>query len=172
MRGKRHGFAETVRLARIIPAHAGQTGASSTTFPHRPDHPRACGANVALVVCCHSMSGSSPRMRGKLDDLRDMLSRLRIIPAHAGQTDTRVETVHIPADHPRACGANCCAAYSRCHIAGSSPRMRGKRRHSTLFHESIRIIPAHAGQTHLPCRAYSLCPDHPRACGANEASLR
>ena len=113
--------------------------------------------------------GSSPRMRGKLICRFCRRCRMRIIPAHAGQT---TRTTSCPArypDHPRACGANLGKIGSLFGSFGSSPRMRGKRfvgRDAIKMH---RIIPAHAGQTSKPSRCRCRRPDHPRACGANGA---
>ena len=54
--------------------------------PRSTDHPRACGANAKQTAEGAALTGSSPRMRGKLTaDAGDTHSR-RIIPAHAGQT--------------------------------------------------------------------------------------
>ena len=91
----------------------------------------------------------------------------RIIPARAGQTRHCGVWVAQYADHPRACGANCPAGTSKMNGVGSSPRVRGKR--SVPGHDShlTRIIPARAGQTGWFMLAGTVCPDHPRACGAN-----
>ena len=93
MRGKRMvaGIWQTGR--RIIPAHAGQTPPSTTRDTCRPDHPRACGANLFDSSSSTHAVGSSPRMRGKQGRVRADPIRRRIIPAHAGQTTT-VLTVH------------------------------------------------------------------------------
>ena len=48
MRGKPKSKADGNKGIRIIPAHAGQTGALSTLRVVRPDHPRACGANPLM----------------------------------------------------------------------------------------------------------------------------
>ncbi len=109
-------------------------------------------------------------MRGKLLRCRIGQDRHRIIPAHAGQTfQMWGMQVHV-SDHPRACGANALSSRFFKASHGSSPRMRGKRRFLAGHGIHVRIIPAHAGQTytcrwHPPART-----DHPRACGANNAS--
>ena len=72
------------------------------------------------------MSGSSPRMRGKLLRCRIGQDRHRIIPAHAGQTNGVSVAMMVCPDHPRACGANLSAQYPDELVFGSSPRMRGK----------------------------------------------
>ena len=112
-------------------------------------------------------SGSSPRMRGKRSRRRCPTSSPRIIPAHAGQTSCRNCGTHNHPDHPRACGANTIAFGEFFVGSGSSPRMRGKQTGSPDLADSVRIIPAHAGQTWGPCREDGPEPDHPRACGAN-----
>ena len=88
MRGKLHRDLGQLDRFRIIPAHAGQTEIIKTHLRLLPDHPRACGANLCFALCFLLLLGSSPRMRGKrqLCDTRHL--RLRIIPAHAGQTAT------------------------------------------------------------------------------------
>ena len=167
MRGKPAARSRRVMRVRIIPAHAGQTSAAARAGWSRPDHPRACGANVLTLHLHHAASGSSPRMRGKRLDFKGFELKSRIIPAHAGQTTTTGACDAATKDHPRACGANAARLAPRRFPSGSSPRMRGKRRRPTLFHDSIRIIPAHAGQTIVPRHPRTMCPDHPRACGAN-----
>ena len=147
VRGKPHGAARPLHAARIIPARAGQTGTDERRRGAPSDHPRACGANQL--------------------DARRHHRRRRIIPARAGQTQSHHGGLRPGTDHPRACGANAATCFSRSASAGSSPRVRGKRRRSTLFHDSIRIIPARAGQTHDDTRRGQEKTDHPRACGAN-----
>ena len=88
-------------------------------------------------------------MRGKLAVLAAGRPHLRIIPAHAGQTNTCLSRRPDRSDHPRACGANSSMPASPTLTIGSSPRMRGKR---TLTRRT---------------RDASCGTDHPRACGAN-----
>ena len=126
MRGKLSWCLSRSASRRIIPAHAGQTFHEIAPRRRGADHPRACGANKRSTGRWESRCGSSPRMRGKQTGLNGVLVRVRIIPAHAGQTwrglGLRVRTT----DHPRACGANRAdRRVSRDH-SGSSPRMRGK----------------------------------------------
>ena len=128
MRGKRFVGRDAIKMHRIIPAHAGQTGLTFPGWGRTSDHPRACGANAYRTSNRSKSTGSSPRMRGKLtvDYCFDFV--LRIIPAHAGQTVLPALQPLMSADHPRACGANI--------------RCAGRRSGGD------RIIPAHAGQTY------------------------
>ena len=147
MRGKRQMATLMSSTQRIIPAHAGQTSRRNSSCYRQPDHPRACGANEHVRFLVGLRHGSSPRMRGKRYQRPPPPRQRRIIPAHAGQTPPSTTRDICRPDHPRACGANAARLAPRRFPSGSSPRMRGKRRRPTLFHDSIRIIPAHAGQT-------------------------
>ena len=50
-------------------------------------------------------------------------------------------------------------------MCGSSPRMRGARRHPKRRTTYRGIIPAYAGSTPVCCRSGSVSGDHPRVCG-------
>ena len=167
MRGKRQVQKHNEFRGRIIPAHAGQTSASSASSSPTTDHPRACGANQGQRHPSRRLPGSSPRMRGKL--LGQLANRIhrRIIPAHAGQTRRCVVTQDFSADHPRACGANSVGVGVAPVELGSSPRMRGKLPVIHRDETNDRIIPAHAGQTPSLEMPQYMTSDHPRACGAN-----
>ena len=110
-------------------------------------------------------------MRGKLPIIARQDRRVRIIPAHAGQTPAFCRSREGSSDHPRACGAN--GGYWRVHMDadGSSPRMRGKRLRILRPLRRSRIIPAHAGQTAPVAPSVDIDADHPRACGANTWAL-
>ena len=168
MRGKHDRYGHAVAQRRIIPAHAGQTALSSSSLVNATDHPRACGANVSSQSAMARKSGSSPRMRGKQLPIAKMLAHVRIIPAHAGQTARSSPCPRRSSDHPRACGANAVQSKGCPAVDGSSPRMRGKLTANAVIRLTMRIIPAHAGQTWRADASTTACPDHPRACGANE----
>ena len=167
MRGKPRRDRQQDAILRIIPAHAGQTRTAGAGRCGHADHPRACGANPSSLAICVVSNGSSPRMRGKPQRGRRRQRRDRIIPAHAGQTTPARPLGAPPSDHPRACGANVACSRSRMPMTGSSPRMRGKRALPEPIKLHLRIIPAHAGQTHPYTSTTMWASDHPRACGAN-----
>ena len=147
MRGK-HGVERQNRLPdRIIPAHAGQTGCRCWVDGTGSDHPRACGANLQPGREGEADAGSSPRMRGKHRRNHGRNRLGRIIPAHAGQTPMFRPVSSSNPDHPRACGANRQRFAKLVAQRGSSPRMRGKLFCVFVLCFSLRIIPAHAGQT-------------------------
>ena len=110
-------------------------------------------------------------MRGKLGSASSLPSQVRIIPAHAGQTHDPTHRSQTHSDHPRACGANSTGLRGRPSSSGSSPRMRGKPTCIIGVCAPTRIIPAHAGQTNMRVISPTEWPDHPRACGANQAGV-
>ena len=119
-------------------------------------------ASVATVIW-----GSSPRVRGKLMDVRGLTQAARLIPARAGKTSTSPTPRRSRSAHPRACGENS-TRWSLDDIdAGSSPRVRGKRPPIRASAHGRRLIPARAGKTSAPWGARGRMWAHPRACGEN-----
>ena len=171
VRGKPFSSIRAPHLTRIIPARAGQTQRQGRLQHGRPDHPRACGANVNPWTSSESMVGSSPRVRGKPRQVQSSGTPVRIIPARAGQTRTTGRPSPPATDHPRACGANLTGGRPDDTVGGSSPRVRGKLGSGALNELNERIIPARAGQTRWNRWNCSTSSDHPRACGANNSSV-
>ena len=127
MRGKLRHVGPYRRVGRIIPARAGQTPSSRKAARPWTDHPRACGANATADSQTNDIRGSSPRVRGKPGQIPCARTRIRIIPARAGQTTRTRSTSARTTDHPRACGANVEKKSRRGYKFGSSPRVRGKQ---------------------------------------------
>ena len=74
-------------------------------------------------------------------------------------------------DHPRVCGENQQQISRNYNIAGSPPRMRGKRSSSSGTVSSRRITPAYAGKTPSRLRTGGNAWDHPRVCGENQQQI-
>ena len=91
--------------------------------------------------------GSSPRLRGTLDEFECAEQICGIIPALAGNTSVESSKRFPTGDHPRACGEHWLRVRDVLPSQGSSPRLRGTP-HQTS-HETDRggIIPALAGNT-------------------------
>ena len=70
----------------IIPADAGSTVLIPANIPADKDHPRGCGEHSARRKCETLTEGSSPRMRGALEDHHPVVGSRGIIPADAGST--------------------------------------------------------------------------------------
>ena len=109
--------------------------------------------------------GSSPRMRGTHRDYETNGDKVRIIPAHAGNTVIHARKPLVIRDHPRACGEHSGAIRHSASRPGSSPRMRGTPVPDGRARPSRGIIPAHAGNTGSRISGLQSCGDHPRACG-------
>ena len=113
------------------------------------------------------MTGSSPRVRGSLDQEYTLDGWAGIIPAGAGLT--RICTAASAAcwDHPRGCGAHVPAQIMLFYMLGSSPRVRGSPRLLFMRDSFSGIIPAGAGLTANFSPEGRLSRDHPRGCGAH-----
>ena len=108
MRGKLHPRLTVSEPTGITPAHAGKTSRLHTSLPTRRDHPRACGENAIMSAVCVQSTGSSPRVRGKLQPVPCSELRVGITPACAGKT-CAVSSARLPMwNHPRVCGENRC----------------------------------------------------------------
>ena len=88
-----------------------------------------------------------------------------IIPAYAGNTICRFRSNRDRRDHPRVCGEHSTTPVVTPKQQGSSPRMRGTHRISTLSVGRRGIIPAYAGNTMDPACIPGVLRDHPRVCG-------
>ena len=132
---------------RIIPADAGSTYLVSNDKDAVWDHPRGCGEHSFPSVHIVSLSGSSPRMRGAQERRIHVTVDGRIIPADAGSTRPLTNPGEGVTDHPRGCGEHKKKKPLYKRVWGSSPRMRGARRHRQLHEQQDGIIPADAGST-------------------------
>ena len=156
---------------RLIPARAGKT-------PRGPDppspvraHPRACGENCAPWRVRHLCWGSSPRVRGKRPFPQLRAGAPGLIPARAGKTPAASPATDPTWAHPRACGENAASSRQSSFVAGSSPRVRGKRGGDDALAAAPGLIPARAGKTPTRPPASSTRAAHPRACGENVRAL-
>ena len=112
---------------RFIPAHAGNTAASSAAQAILTVHPRACGEHLVDLALLLERLGSSPRMRGTRFSAALREHVIRFIPAHAGNTPARPVRSETCSVHPRACGEHWPSSTRIVLVLGSSPRMRGTR---------------------------------------------
>ena len=147
MRGTGANQRERVRRLRFIPAHAGNSARNLHQSPICAVHPRACGEQQGDVVIAQVYDGSSPRMRGTEDILIPDVCPARFIPAHAGNSSSRLGRADRISVHPRACGEQRSLRAELREIIGSSPRMRGTAIGDIALFGNIRFIPAHAGNS-------------------------
>ena len=85
MRGKVFPCTDLLFAVRITPAHAGKRNAAVQRMMVRKDHPRACGEKYIHNLPEYSITGSPPRMRGKVTAHIVNTLVQRITPAHAGK---------------------------------------------------------------------------------------
>ena len=157
---------------RLIPAHAGKTDRPDPWASQRAAHPRSRGENCAWRSAISDIRGSSPLTRGKLDSNVEDELRDRLIPAHAGKTMlSSGPCSRVPA-HPRSRGENIILDSFEGLEHGSSPLTRGKHRLGFTNSATRRLIPAHAGKTHLEQRVPCIGGAHPRSRGENGRSAR
>ena len=171
----------------LIPAHAGKTGARAGQRSWKTAHPRSRGENldiqVALLVNRGSRGenglellpddtyrGSSPLTRGKLKAGAGLLWQGRLIPAHAGKTNTSKPTKTKKPAHPRSRGENADKRNHRLRLSGSSPLTRGKLVRSAGTSRADRLIPAHAGKTTSRGGPRGGGAAHPRSRGENDGN--
>ena len=75
---------KALRLARLIPACAGNTTIISPPLRHHKAHPRSSGEHSPLTTSKMVVVGSSPLARGTRTGRRPRLPRAGLIPARAG----------------------------------------------------------------------------------------
>ena len=151
----------------LIPARAGKTSIVWSTMRRRTAHPRAGGENALADQLIEVRRGSSPRGRGKREQLTREPLLPRLIPARAGKTDCDTYRGAGHAAHPRAGGENARITHrehdggahpraggeNEAHclvpsgVYGSSPRGRGKLIPVILSGILHGLIPARAGKT-------------------------
>ena len=146
-RGTRGPAFRLQRLARFIPACAGNTRTQAPRQPRWAVHPRMRGEHEASLKERSVGSGSSPHARGTRFIAPRQYDRRRFIPACAGNTRDGSHQSRCRPVHPRMRGEH--VGCGRCHSAasGSSPHARGTRKRRGHRPAFARFIPACAGNT-------------------------
>ena len=157
----------------LIPAHAGKTNFPASMVIKLGAHPRSRGENVGRHRRAQWRWGSSPLTRGKPMQQLDLLSPVRLIPAHAGKTWKTTRTVPGSEAHPRSRGENAAGVIGTFVAGGSSPLTRGKHLACASGELFAGLIPAHAGKTRPWAGGRPWRRAHPRSRGENRrVSLR
>ncbi len=159
------------RTARIISAHAENSGHGRSPRAAFWDHLRACGEQNVRFQSYEEGRGSSPRMRRTVR--HDPLAHLvgGIISAHAENSGARPMHPEWARDHLRACGEQVEIEAVGGALAGSSPRMRRTARLEPHLRTVHRIISAHAENSVIAARNSAAVGDHLRACGEQYGML-
>ena len=146
-RGKPCLVRRRCQLRRLIPAHAGKTRYRTCRRQPSGAHPRSRGENTAARGDKIAGAGSSPLTRGKLQDAVAKAVTDRLIPAHAGKTQSPARAGTRCWAHPRSRGENAAPREERDALAG--------------------LIPAHAGKTLPVPGKRRRRRAHPRSRGEN-----
>ncbi len=128
-------------------------------------HPRVCGEHGNVEHAVFASAGSSPRVRGTLDQNPVPFLRGRFIPACAGNTGRLMLLLTRLTVHPRVCGEHWNPLRQKICQTGSSPRVRGTLPTAHTFKEGLRFIPACAGNTSSLFALCGVVTVHPRVCG-------
>ena len=146
-RGKHSANPHFVQLKRSIPARAGETEPAAHQQPLPKVYPRTGGGN---------------RVAGWLGALG-----LRSIPARAGETRLWSRRCRIRQVYPRTGGGNRTTCGPLSIRKGLSPHGRGKPHRVSQGQDSVRSIPARAGETRPPAAARVSIRVYPRTGGGN-----
>ena len=104
MRGKAALFPVGFPIAGITPAYAGKSVHVLGNRAWFWDHPRVCGEKLVVPLVLPLLTGSPPRMRGKVDVYGVMFFPPWITPAYAGKRALGPNGRAAVGDHPRVCG--------------------------------------------------------------------
>ena len=169
-RGKHQANRVGIHSSGLIPAHAGKTFVFPRPARIDAAHPRSRGENVQPATAEQIDVGSSPLTRGKLSTAATSLWRLRLIPAHAGKTNSDDDRHQGCEAHPRSRGENAGLTRDIAGTDGSSPLTRGKHKILLAPAGQMRLIPAHAGKTSSSWKWPKNWTAHPRSRGENRHS--
>ena len=86
MRGKQGRPTRPLHFSGITPACAWKTRQPASLLTEPADHPRVCGENISEAESFTGITGSPPRVRGKLERVEVLQAVVRITPACAGKT--------------------------------------------------------------------------------------
>ena len=146
-RGTPHSLPGGFMTRRFIPAGAGNTAKRVMNRSATPVHPRWRGEHAWAGCVLRMAIGSSPLARGTPIQGRPQRRLRRFIPAGAGNTKVRHESLPQQLVHPRWRGEHTASRSRSCSVAGSSPLARGTPLAAEHINRRRRFIPAGAGNT-------------------------
>ena len=164
-RGPPFWYGGGASAAGLIPARAGTTreGFSSKTCSRA--HPRSRGDHPLLAGRGGCAGGSSPLARGPRGGRSAANHRPGLIPARAGTTLCKLDSLKPERAHPRSRGDHLFCACGKCCLWGSSPLARGPHPRTEQPAYPPGLIPARAGTTSAEPFAALRRWAHPRSRG-------
>ena len=136
------------QVLRFIPTRVGNAMISETRETIRPVHPHACGECSRNSSQTVSITGSSPRVWGMLEELQSDRLNYRFIPTRVGNALFNDLQGILESVHPHACG-ECRFDNLVGHVDdGSSPRVWGMLVKVSDTGGIKRFIPTRVGNAH------------------------
>ncbi len=129
------------------------------------DHPHVCGEDYMGTAWWCPCIGSPPRVWGRLADSALMRPASRITPTCVGKTHGGTPPSSPQRDHPHVCGEDLASASRTLSLAGSPPRVWGRRGHCSSLGMTGRITPTCVGKTRSTTSSKASWEDHPHVCG-------
>ena len=145
------GTREKVHLlflrTRFIPAYAGNSTGYLKKDSAGTVHPRLRGELVVTGISVSMCAGSSPLTRGTQSNRSQSKTRLRFIPAYAGNSSQCRHLSKVESVHPRLRGELAHRFQLGQESPGSSPLTRGTPDLIQHYEDHQRFIPAYAGNS-------------------------
>ena len=163
------GSLALVRLAEVrvrsIPASAGKPHNVHWVAPVSSVYPRECGEACPGVSRPPFSIGLSPRVRGSLRVLQDVIEWRGSIPASAGKPARPREQRRVSEVYPRECGEAWQRHPDEVFERGLSPRVRGSPSSLSSAQRCMGSIPASAGKPPPNQHRRFRTRVYPRECG-------
>ena len=155
-----------------IPACAGEPQPGSPAAAGRTVYPRVCGGTQPTSVSTVGDLGLSPRVRGNRFSSARTPTKMRSIPACAGEPDPSACPGTFCTVYPRVCGGTDFRERGRRVVEGLSPRVRGNLLRGAPGGVRSRSIPACAGEPRTELGEPGKIRVYPRVCGGTALGKR
>ena len=156
---------------RSIPSRAGEPLAPGRGPELARVYPRACGGTQKVGFAAKRAAGLSPRVWGNRIARAAVGGQQGSIPARAGEPPSRFGLHSQARVYPRACGGTKETSDGLKYMRGLSPRVRGNRPLARGGEQTVRSIPARAGEPAAAKAWVKWLGVYPRACGGTGLRL-
>ena len=153
------------KILRSIPAWAGEPAGPAVEDLKRKVYPRVGGGTLQRLQRVAQDEGLSPRGRGNHPRGKGLVSRVRSIPAWAGEPSPRCPAATGKPVYPRVGGGTLQTSAPNLTLRGLSPRGRGNPGRLAALGPVRRSIPAWAGEPLSLVRLWAEIPVYPRVGG-------
>lgn len=164
-RGRGSSMVWRVKRPRITPACAGKRGRRGHHLLPDQNHPRMHGEEPLISMRPSGTVESPPHARGRVDELRKVVTPTGITPACAGKRVSFSVSQNGSGNHPRMRGEERGAATMNCCLSESPPHARGREICETGDGSNLGITPACAGKRRETFSKPLSVRNHPRMRG-------